>query len=513
MTSLQKKYDFKNVPLDDQKTWDLFAKGDTLGVFQLEKQLGQDWSKKVKPSNIEELSDLIALLRPSCLGSGMSERYARIKNGEEEPSYIHDSLIPILEPTKSIFIYQETTLEICKIIAGFNEVEADLCRRAVGKKKADEMTKVKAMFIEGAEKKGTVNKNIADEIFGWIQASVRYQFGKSHSVGYALISYYSAYQKANYPKEFYTSWLTYSNWKPNPREEVYNLVQNAKLNNVEITPPDIRRKNTDFTLLPDGEIIFGLSHIRGVGPKAIDKIQKKKIDKFEDLLKNKLNRSIVEGLIKSGACDCYGMSRAYMLRCLHAILGQSDKQDLDMYDEIRKLSPKELIYFYDNINSYGIKGTLEKIVENNICISKRREIIEKKIKFLNYQVEDNNRNKSTWEKLYLGLNLTCSAADDVDKLERTQDCKDIINIDDKTSFVAHVVIDAIHNKRTKTGNAYCYLTVSDNTMAINPIIVWPKTFDHTKEFLKENVVVTIYGHKDSWNNKQQFIADQIKIIG
>ena len=170
---------------DDEKTWQLFSDGKTKGVFQLESNLGKSRSKKLAPNSIEELSALIAIIRPGCLqayvdGKSMTHHFIDRKHGREEVTYLHESLEEILAQTYGVLVYQEQSMRIAQKIAGFNLEEADELRKAIGKKKADLMAQVKKKFIKGANKVKIVNKEEAEEIFGWIQASSRYDFNKSH---------------------------------------------------------------------------------------------------------------------------------------------------------------------------------------------------------------------------------------------------------------------------------------------------------------------------------------------
>ena len=191
----------------DKETWQLFAEGKTKGVFQLESNLGKSWSKKLAPNNIEELSALIAIIRPGCLkafvdGKSMTQHFIDRKHGREEVTYLHESLEEILAQTYGVLVYQEQSMRIAQKIAGFNLEEADELRKAIGKKKADLMAKVKKKFIAGAKKVKIVDKQTAEEIFSWIEKSARYAFNKSHSISYAVCSYWSAYQKPTTQKNF-----------------------------------------------------------------------------------------------------------------------------------------------------------------------------------------------------------------------------------------------------------------------------------------------------------------------
>ena len=167
-------FDVYNISYDDPETCDLICSGNTKGIFQLESGLGKSWAKRVRPKNIEELAALTALLRPGCLkaivdGKSMTQHYVDRKHGREEITYIHESLEPILNGTQGVLVYQEQSMKIAQKIAGFNLEEADDLRKAIGKKKADLMSKVKSKFIKGAENENVVSKEAAEEIFGWIE--------------------------------------------------------------------------------------------------------------------------------------------------------------------------------------------------------------------------------------------------------------------------------------------------------------------------------------------------------
>lgn len=531
------EYVFSNVPIDDPRVWRLFHKGDTKGVFQLEKKLGQDWAKKVRPNNMEELAALVSILRPGPLESGMADSYAGRKNGKQSVTYVHESLKPILSSTYGCLIYQEQIMKICTELAGFDEVQSDTMRKAVGKKKPEIMAKTKVMFMEGIEKAKVVSNEIGEEIFGWIQKSVRYSFNKSHAVCYAAVAYFCAYQKVHYPYEFFTSWLTYSDWKPSPREEIYELVQNARMNNIEIYPPSIVHKNVDFEIVhQSGEkgIIFGLSHIRDVGTKTIEKIKKSK-NTFEDFAQflsavKLLKRNVAQSLIKSGACDSYGLERCFMLKCLYAVMGHSDRDREDTLPQHKKLTPPELKHFLNKLPDMGMIGALEDIVEQKVCIKRREPTIKAKVEYIKQGAhrKDSNAQNSIWEKLLLGLNLTCSAVDDVDKTEFSDyvrgksmvDCRQFVNsVRQNTNVAMFVVIDRIANRTTgpmsKTpGKRYCYLDISDNTGAYDRVVVWPEVFEKCNfSEIPEGTVLLLIGKKNVWRDSEQLVVDNAKVIG
>lgn len=215
----------EHINLDCEKTWNLIGDGNTKGIFQLESRLGRSIAKKLKPENIEQLSALIAILRPGTLeairdGKTVTNHYIDRKNGQESVDIFHKALEPVLKTTYGEMIYQEQAMEIAKTVAGFNLQEADMLRKAIGKKKPEEMAKVRTKFLEGTKKLNILNDNEAEQVFGWIEKSQRYSFNKSHSVSYAINAYLSAYAKAHFPRVFFAAYLRFAKDKIDPREEI-----------------------------------------------------------------------------------------------------------------------------------------------------------------------------------------------------------------------------------------------------------------------------------------------------
>ena len=211
--------DIERLPLHCQDTWDLICSGNTKGVFQLESQLGRSMSERVKPRNMEELSDLVAIIRPGCMeaivdGKSLTNHYIDRKHGLDPVEYFHDALKPILSSTHGILVYQEQALLIARDIAGFDLQEADILRKAIGKKNVQLMTKLRQQFIDKSKDKGIVSGKQAEEIFGWIEKSQRYSFNKSHSISYAYNAYLTAYTKLHIPHQIFTAYLKNSIGKP-----------------------------------------------------------------------------------------------------------------------------------------------------------------------------------------------------------------------------------------------------------------------------------------------------------
>jgi len=257
------------IPLDCKLTWELISRGDTKGIFQLDSNLGRSLSKQLEPQNIEHLAALGAIMRPGCMDSILDDKsitnhYIDRKNEEEPVEYFHPALEPILKDTFGMLVFQEQSMKIAQELAGFNLEDADVLRKAIGKKQPEVMATLKVQFAKGCKKVGILKTNEAEEIFGWIEKSQRYSFNKSHAVSYAINGYLSAYTKAHFPKEFFTAYLTYAQEKPKPHEEIKELVNNARNNNIDVHPPDFRHCNRKFKLIED-IIYFGLEDIKGVG--------------------------------------------------------------------------------------------------------------------------------------------------------------------------------------------------------------------------------------------------------
>lgn len=349
----------------------------------------------------------------------------------------------------------------------------------------------------------------------------------SHSYSYSYTSYYQAYQKYFFPTEFYTAALTYSDEKIDPKQEIAELVQDARLHDVQVLPPDIARKNVDFEIVKYKVILFGLSHIRNVGGSAIKSLSKLDLETFDKFIRSckKIKRNVAESLIKSGACEKYKLQRNYMLNVLYMIMGRSDMDEGGSILHYKGLTPNEYKCFMDNI-ALGYSAALQKIIDEKACIGKRIPVIEAKIQHLNQEFVDTNRQKSLWEKIYLGVSLTCSAADDVEKInEDVISCKDTYRLQINktkhkkgTDVCLHVVVDKIDTRQTSEkaknpGQDYCYLNVSDNTASIKFVVCWPEIYEKFKENLHENAVVCIKGYKTSWQSKDQIVVTDIEFIG
>ena len=313
-----------DLTLDDEKVFKLISSGKTLGLFQIESEGMQDLAKRLQPTTFEDVIAMLALYRPGPMDAGMLDDYIERKHGRKPISYFYDEfeevLKPILEPTYGVIVYQEQVMQIVQAIAGFSLGEADIIRRAMGKKKADLMAKYAEEFASRAEKRGFSYEN-AKNLFNLIEKFAGYGFNKSHSAAYAMITYQTAWLKTYYPTEFFSALLTY---EADNTDKIAKYIEEAKSLNIEVLPPDVQKSNSEFTPIGN-KILFGLNAIKGVGSKAIESIiENRPFKDLEDFIlkvdTTKVNKKVLEQLIKSGAMDSFGYTRKTLLNNIENML-------------------------------------------------------------------------------------------------------------------------------------------------------------------------------------------------
>ncbi len=327
--------DLKTVGLDDQGAYGLVGSGNTTGIFQLESTGIRDMSVRIKPNCFEDLVAILALYRPGPLDSGMAEEYIKRKSGQEKTSYLHPALRPILKDTYGVIVYQEQVMQIAQTMANYSLGDADILRRAMGKKDPEEMASQRQRFVEGAHA-NDIRHEHATAIFDQMETFARYGFNKSHSAAYALVSYHTAYLKAHYPVEFMAALM--SSEMGDTDKVIKNLAE-CREQGVEVLPPDVNEGGARFTVVGE-RIRFGLSAVKNVGEKAVEVIQETRemTGPFKSLADfcrrvdlKVVNRRVAESLIKCGAFDSTGLYRARLMASLDDALkaGQSSQRDRD----------------------------------------------------------------------------------------------------------------------------------------------------------------------------------------
>ncbi|HPB68845.1 MAG TPA: DNA polymerase III subunit alpha, partial [Candidatus Omnitrophota bacterium] len=327
--------DISRVPLDDKKTYGLLSDANSFGVFQLESAGMRELLKKIRPSQMEDLISILALYRPGPMGSGMLEDFIKRKRGEIQIKYPHPKLEPILKETFGIIIFQEQVMQMASILAGFTMTQADHLRRAMSKKIPEVMEEMRRTFVDGCQKSSSIKESEANKLFDLIDYFSGYGFNRSHSAAYALISYQTAYLKANYPVEFMCALLT---CEKDNTDKIVEYVKESTHMGITVLPPDVNESVTEFHVVDNLSIRFGLLGVKNVGQTAIESIVANRnadgpyhslYDLCERVDLRLVNRKVIESLIKSGACDCFGLRRAQLTAMIDQVLDMGAKAQRD----------------------------------------------------------------------------------------------------------------------------------------------------------------------------------------
>lgn len=322
--------DIQLIPVDDQLTYQLLKSCKTTAVFQLESRGMKDLIKRLQPDCFEDIVALVALFRPGPLQSGMVDDFINRKHGRAKVSYPHPKLEPILRPTYGVIVYQEQVMQIAQVLAGYSLGSADILRRAMGKKKPEEMAFQREIFCKGAVE-NQVTLEVATYIFDLMEKFAGYGFNKSHSASYALIAYQTAWLKAHYPAAYMAAVLSSD---MDNTDKVVLFIEDCQALKLKISPPDINQSEYQFKVLDEKNIAYGLGAVKGAGQAAIEEIveTRKKGGEFTDLFDfcqrvdaKKMNRRVLDALIKAGAFDKIGPHRASIMASLEVALQQAEQ--------------------------------------------------------------------------------------------------------------------------------------------------------------------------------------------
>jgi DNA polymerase III alpha subunit len=516
--------DVEKLPKDCSATWDMICEGNTKGVFQLEIQ-GSN-AQKVQPRSIDELSDLIAIIRPGCTesfikGKNLTNHYIDRKHGREDVEYLHPALEPILAPTQGILVYQEQAMAIAKELAGFSLQEADVLRKAIGKKNVELMSKIKGEFISKAIEHGIVNEEEASEIFSWIEASQRYSFNKSHSYAYATNGYLTAYAKAHFPHEFFTSYLMHAIGKPDTFEEINELVNNARLMDIYVLPPNIKMLQKDFKLVNKSPT-FGMTNVKKVGKSVYDKliscikengnknINDMTFDRFLIHYGHCIKSDSMLALILSGACDCFYLNRLEMKH---------------IYEQYKELSKRELDWIQLNPEETLVE-TLHQMMIKNDWSDKKRPIFRKdRVEIIaglidslenpGYNLEDSPAWRAKNEQEYLGVALTCSKVDEYDTSHANCTCKEFIDgFDSRNGIAIAAELKSIREWEIKRGESkgkkMAFITLSDSTCNLDNVVMFSEDYEKHKQKLQEKSVMLFRGMRQK--EKRGFLVKNVTLL-
>ncbi|MDQ7732327.1 DNA polymerase III subunit alpha [Halomonas sp. SpR1] len=342
----QEPLNIDSIPLDDSPTFEMLKRAETTAVFQLESRGMKELIKRLLPDSLDDMIALVALFRPGPLQSGMVDDFINRKHGRAEvsyphPDYQHELLKPVLAPTYGIILYQEQVMQIAQVMAGYSLGQADMLRRAMGKKKPEEMAKQRDGFMEGCAANG-IDKDLAGNIFDLVEKFAGYGFNKSHSAAYALVSYQTAWLKAHYPGPFMAAVMS---TEMDNLDKVVPLIEECRNLRLTVTPPNVNVGGYKFTVDSDARVVYGLGAIRGVGEGPIGAIvEARETDgPFKDIFDfcrridpKRMNKRTLEALIRSGALDTLGPNRAVLFAAmedaLKAAAQNHTNQNLGMLD-------------------------------------------------------------------------------------------------------------------------------------------------------------------------------------
>ncbi len=480
--------DIEKIPMDDTKTFALLSSAESFGIFQLESSGMRELLSKLRPSKFEDIIAILALYRPGPIGSGMVEDFIKRKHGLVPIKYDHKSLESVLKETYGIIVYQEQVMRIASELAGFTMSQADSLRRAMGKKIPEDMEQARSSFIEGAAKKN-IDKRTAEKIFNLIEYFAGYGFNKSHSTAYALISYRTAYLKANYPVEFMTALLTSER---DNIEKVAFYIDEAKRMGINISPPNVNESFSKFTVV-ENAIRFGLSAVKNVGQGAIDSMvtARNKVGKFKTLYDfcehadlRLVNRKVLESLIKCGAMDGFGLHRSQLTAILDDCL------------EAGSISHKERqsgqLSFFGEFESHAKVRT-------------RKHEIPKLPEWPESQL-------LAYEKEMLGFYITGHPLSKYEKLVKayaTCSIKDLGKRRADEDVSVGGIISKIKFTITKAkSEKMAIINLEDLTGQIETL-VFPKTFAVTEKFIKKDAVICVKGKLNLREDRPKLIANDI----
>lgn len=517
----------ENIPLDCSRTWDMISDGNTKGVFQLESRLGQMLAKKLKPRTIEHLSALISIMRPGCLEAirddkSVTEHYIDRKNGVEAVDIFHPSLQAALGPTYGEMIYQEQAMRIAQDVAGFDLQQADVLRKAIGKKKPELMAKVKEEFLQGVEKTGVMPLDQAELVFGWIEKSQRYSFNKSHAVSYAINGYLTAYAKAHFPRSFFTSYLYFAKEKTKPQEEISELANNAKMMDIEVFPPDFRFMNKHFRLV-NKNIYFGFSDIKNVGESVITRLDKQ-VDEIEKKLgKSKgewtwleilvhltpnVNSAAITSIISAGGFAYTNIPRTAMLF---------------EYQTYNELSERERKWAEAHLaGKKGVIDLFEAMVasptgRDGCCANKNR--LEKLRGYLDtlknppHLMEDSPEWIAMVEERVMGVPITCTIIDGCKTDAANCTVKEFVKGHNGTNGVILLAckIDDVKEIQTKQGKnpgqKMAFFTISDSSGSYDGAVVFPKQWKQLRPLVTVGNTLLINGKRSK--ERDGLVVDKV----
>jgi len=482
--------DLSAIDFGDADTYKLLSAGDTTGVFQLESSGMKDLLVRMKPACFADVVALVALYRPGPLDSGMVEDFVERKHGRKKVEYLVPELAPILEETYGVIVYQEQVMKIAGELASYSMAEADGLRKAMGKKIVEIMAQHRERFIKGSVENG-IPKEKATQLFDLMEKFGGYGFNKSHSAAYALIAYQTAYLKAHYPVEFIAALLS---CEMQNSDAVVKFINECRSHNIPVLPPDINESHVEFTVR-DGQIRFGLVAVKNVGEGAIEVIVEARdradggprpfaslFDFCERVDLRKVNKRVMESLIKCGAFDVTGARRSQMMAVL--------EDALDYGQRVQKEKNDPQMGLFDMVDSEGAAINLPPIPPITEWDDLQRLAYEKES--LGFYVSGHplERYEETIEK------FSNTSTESIDEMN------------DGAPVRVGGLISAIKVLRTKKGDLMAFVTLSDLQGSVE-VVVFPEAYAKAADLLAEDSAVLIQGQVQKDENSTKIIADEV----
>lgn len=483
----QTDLEVEGIPLDDRLTYEMLGRSEAIGVFQLESSGMRDLLKKMKPTRFGDLVALLALYRPGPLGSGMVDDFIRRMHDPSLIQYDHPGLEPILKETYGIILYQEQVMQIVSVLAGFSLAKADSLRRAMGKKIPEIMEREKKSFIEGTTKRG-VQVRTAERIWNLIEYFSGYGFNKSHSAAYALISYQTAYLKANHPVEFMAALLSS---EQDNTDKIVRYIEECKRLGIAVLPPSVNQSFSEFTCL-EKAIRFGLSAVKNVGGAAVESIIRARVAKgpfgslydFCEQVELRLcNRKVLESLIKSGAFDDFGLKRSRLMAILDRVLEVGAKTQHDRHRGQLSL----LDSFGDSLSSSGRDSDVPDLEEwpESQLLGYEREV--------------------------LGFYVSTHPLAKFEKVLRayaTATTLSLSELRDQEPLTIGGIINTLREIVTKRGDRMAFVGVEDLDGRCE-VVVFPELFRSSASLLHKDTAIFIRGKVNAREDTPKVIAEEI----
>ena len=481
--------ELSTLPLDDEETYELFQRGDTTGVFQLESAGMKRYLRGLKPTHFEDIIAMVALYRPGPMQ--FIDSFIKRKHGEEEITYLHPGLKNSLENTYGILVYQEQFMQISKEWCGFTGGQADTLRKAVGKKKIDLMRKVKVDFVEGAIKVGGATKEQAETFWDQLEEFANYCFNKSHAACYGLIAYWTAYLKAHYPDAFMAALMTSDQ---GDTDRLAIEMTECKRMGIDVLAPDVNESFVEFAVVPnENKIRFGMAAIKGVGVGAVEEVLRArdldgKFKSIEDFAKrvstSKFNRKAWESLMKTGGFDSMG-DRSDLLFSLDTITAFASKTQKEA------ASGQTDLFGMLGDGGQDIQSTMQMQVS---------------------PTKHTNKERLTWERELLGLYISAHPLDGyTDYLnEQTQPLSQLVPEYDSRVMTIGGIITTVRSIVTKSGTKMAFVGIEDK-FGEGEIIVFPNLYEQVGAKLVQDAVIRVTG-KNSARDRDGNLGDESKMI-